>query len=1632
MRAKNKDLYYESLEAKANKEFTGAEQNLALLLIKLMDATYIVRDTNLQEIRNILFTQKSPRDPLIFQPLVEIVHTLIGAEYGALFQYIIDHKCEYPYSEGYSRRPFRTRNLEYHYHGMIESFLYIFDLDFEEFSIIDYLSCREGSPIYNPLISDVIAYEIDQKNERVIQALSEVIFGENNTALLTYEMIKGVFKSHSQEGYTMLGDLLLAARLQEGLRQSIVENIDEGTLEATIYMLKVILDHELIRYSSVVRALDVWTGLDLQASDNRVTKRSIQYAADSLSNRELREEGVRSENLNTLFISLWATAVNEEDDIKEPIQFLMENGETYQKVMAQFFLTQSQNASMRFELAHPFLFEKNGELQYYLLKNYVYDYDIHWSYESEKSENTLTINQVPLLENKKERSRQFELFKNMFLQMPKREVSIESKAIQGLTLFFSRNEIARKMMFLTAYDLDKDWLRQLIESKDKLSAELREDLLSFFIKDDSDKTQRDFLFASLADKSVNNREIALAHIKSMELMPEEIEKIEAILKLKTGALRQGAIQILLGLPKDHLEPALDRLLSSKAELQRLGALEILSEINDQAERERLVKAFKNTILQMKAGSKEQILLDKLFQTKEYNLDNGFGLYDPNHRVNLELEHPKQELKNLLQPSPDSSKQFLQGLAALVHEHRQVEYEVEWYDGSKDTLHIGEELRCTYSYQEDEKQQIDQLPLAEVWKEYINTHKLTAPELIQTAFYLHADRILSYYSNRLDVWEVMDYPQVEGWRKTFLEEIYPIENIEEVNRFLDDLNYRSQVETLFDAYFTSQDSKELFDNISAVLNFLVHSIPEDKLKTEYKLLDFLIDPWLEWAEHFADITSESFDVYFKLHYQLYTMANFESFLPSMEDLAKAYARKIIDEQVIFQELLGRDETSRDYVSELTNPKDHLLKNYPDMIPIKDRVVQRILEIELKRGDLPTEVTTVAMGIERHEGIGSFVQILLGLDKESFVRGYIYGYGSDLTKKEVFSHLLKTSYPKEGDSDAQLKHLLKGKALADKRLLEAAMYAPQWLDIVSKHLNWNGLRSAAWYFHAHINETFSEEKETIVAHFSPISPQEFQDGAFDIRWFKESYEQLGEERFQILYQRAKYISAGANHRRSQLFADAVLGKLALENTKNLVQEKRTKDQVLCYSLIPVKNEQDVLERYIFLQRFLQESKKFGAQRRSSESKTVTIALDNLTRNAGYKDVTRLKWAMESKKMEEIAPFLEPKVMDDLTVQLVIDANGRGDIKAVKGDKALKTLPAKYNKQDYIVVLKGIKSDLREQYKRAKEELERSMELGNSFLLSEVYTMMKNPVLTPLMTSLVLKVGNYLGFFEDGSLYGVGTVDKYSIQATDEIFIAHPVHLFESGQWSEFQRDLFARKVKQPFKQVFRELYLPNQDELALGTGTRRYAGHKIQPQKTVAILKSRLWTTSYETGLQKVYYKENIIVQLNALADWFSPSDVECPTLETIEFFDRLTYQPLEIKSIPKVIFSETMRDIDLVVSIAHVGGVDPEASLTTIEMRKVIVTESVRLMRLENVRIEGNFALINGSIGDYSVHLGSANVYKQATGAIYIVPVHSQQRGRIFLPFMDEDPKTAEIVSKVLLLAEDKKIKDPFILAQIRN
>ena len=127
----------------------------------------------------------------------------------------------------------------------------------------------------------------------------------------------------------------------------------------------------------------------------------------------------------------------------------------------------------------------------------------------------------------------------------------------------------------------------------------------------------------------------------------------------------------------------------------------------------------------------------------------------------------------------------------------------------------------------------------------------------------------------------------------------------------------------------------------------------------------------------------------------------------------------------------------------------------------------------------------------------------------------------------------------------------------------------------------------------------------------------------------------------------------------------------------------------------------------------------------------------------------------------------------------------------------------------------------------------------------------------------------------------------------------------------------------------------------------------------------------------------------------------------------------------------MRDVDLVVSVAHRGGVDPEATASTVEMRSNLVRETCQLLALKNVRLKGSHILIDGKLSNYSIHLGSGNVHRLPGGALCVVPVHAQHRGRLFLPFADNDPRTAEVLSKVLLFARDQEIQDPGILDQLR-
>lgn len=592
-------------------------------------------------------------------------------------------------------------------------------------------------------------------------------------------------------------------------------------------------------------------------------------------------------------------------------------------------------------------------------------------------------------------------------------------------------------------------------------------------------------------------------------------------------------------------------------------------------------------------------------------------------------------------------------------------------------------------------------------------------------------------------------------------------------------------------------------------------------------------------------------------------------------------------------------------------------------------------------------------------------------------------------------------------------------------------------------------------AHMNESFDDKRKAMIARFTPLEVDELNDGAFDRTWFTEVYDRLGDKRFQLIYKAAKYISDGAKHTRARKYADAALGKYDEPELMAEIEAKRNKDLLMAVGILPIENEEQIKDRYMFLQKFKKESRQFGAQRRASEAAAVSTAMRNMAINAGYQDVTRLTLRMESLVVQGMREYFQPHEVGEVTVWLEMEDGGKCAVICEKNGKQLKSVPAKIKKDEYVLALMDAKKQMAEQSRRTKAMLEDAMESQEEYTWAEIRGMLENPVIHDMVAALVFKVaepdsvnvelGNtadniisvasdlddsknvVLGFVTEDGLNVFG--ENIKLSDDTKLTVAHPFHMYKTGEWHDIQKYVFDNKIVQPFKQVFRELYVKTEEEMNM-EHSLRYAGNQIQPKKTLGCLKSRHWVADIEDGLQKVYYKENIVAQIYALADWFSPADIESPTLEWVVFSDRKTGKEMRIKDIPDIIFSEVMRDVDMAVSVAHAGGVDPETSHSTVEMRKAIAEFTMPLFRLTNVTFTKNHAVIEGKRANYTVHLGSGVVHQEAGPMINVLPVHSQRRGRIFLPFVDDDPKTSEVLTKILFFAEDNKIKDPYILGQI--
>ncbi len=1542
-----------------------------------------------------------------------------------------------PYQAGHYRRPFRNpaQKLLEARTAWLQRLAHL-TKGYEHQDVVWFASWAAHLGYLAPdVLGTLFAATIDaggKTGDETFEILISSANGTHETGMMGHHVVRGLLCSARAQGWEHVERMLLAAQREEGLRQVILESIDEAHSQAFRSMLRVVVDNNLSRFSASMRAFSVWFGLPFEGVNPKVTNRTLGQLLHYLDSRSECEQAVKTGEAQDIYYALWALAF---DDVLTALPLAVD-------------LSHSADVEKRFVAVH-LLAQMNLQECLPELLRALDDEDLRIPARALTNLNVWDYGN-DLLSG----SDLFERLERLLPRIQHKQNNLKPLVWEWLPILLDREEVTGRLIdclgkrsatclipyLSTMNPRDRGRVAHLLTESRQKDGEILQTLLSL-----------------VGDPSPGVREEALKALNGIALSETDAVKLEGLLSRQSQDLRRGIIQLLLNLPDKQLVESLHRLMRHKGEKQRLAALELLRECK---QKDRILEQARSFALEHQQRQAltvaETVLLGEILaeSVETYTLDDALGLADLQNLTKPVPVKPGAltRLLSKIKLGSPAAVACLKSIDTLVQEHRNDVVEIEQGD-VKATELLGNIRWRWMLYGPNTLLQTDLsgFPL----KDISETWWLARPQDLRDADGFELMRALIAIS-------IFSPSRVDFSR--------PVNNgiTKELQGHFDipsdfKLNYveiiRAMVEWLIWAHPAAGETDFILDALEESVGRIPYS-ELTEVKQAYgneknRSLNYHKLACLDIARWQRELRFDSWKD--EHHARLWNVVRWldepEPGVPGeyamLDDALFAYQAGAATRDDLFHMFLGPRKLVRfggygfyllnQYsVKRLRSQQLADVERFPVLREVVDACRERILDVECRRGELPTAATAASRSIRSVPGIKNLFRMLVALGDAGFERGY--GYGQ--SRSGVFSHLIRNSYPVEGEAVEDFVRQARDHQIPEERLIELAVYAPQWVGHVQRVTGWDHLNDAVWWLYAHtkdrqwtVESEIREEWAARITEYTPLSANDLMDGAVDVAWFHKVYSEIGEERWDRLYKAALYTSGGIGHTRARLFSDAMLGRMNTEQAAERIVKKRHQDSARALGLIPLPDKKsqknEILRRYEVMQEFLRTGKKFGSQRQASEKLAVSIGMQNLARTAGYADPQRLEWAMEIEAVADLSSGPVKVNLDDLQVTLEINDLGEPNLEFHKNGKPVKTIPAAIKKNEKVAALLERKHKLDRQVSRMRMSLEQTMCRGDEFTVAELKTLFQHPMLKTMIEQLLFISAETMGYpIRNGAALYSHDGKETRLADADRLRIAHPIDLLENGEWDRWQRECFLAERIQPFKQVFRELYALTSTEKDEGNLSRRYAGHQVNPRQAVALFGARGWVVDPSEGVQRTFHAEGISARVGFLQGMYTPAEVEGLTIEAVVFTKRGAWEPVPLAQIPPRIFSEVMRDLDLVVSVAHAGGIDPESSASSIQARAALMRETCTLLNLSNVQLSEKHVLINGKISNYNVNLGSGVVHKQPGGALCIIPVHAQQRGRIFLPFVDNDPKTAEIVSKVVLLARDDQIKDPTILEQI--
>jgi hypothetical protein len=186
-----------------------------------------------------------------------------------------------------------------------------------------------------------------REGDEVFNALCDSAHGDHPIGTMGRHVTRALLVASRPDGWEVIEKQFVAAQREEGLRQIILETIDEAHPEAFRRMVRLIAEHELARFNSTVRALNVWFGFQWDAISIHVVNRVLERVVLFLADRQARAKALEDNDSETVYLALWATAFSDALAAVEPAAILLEDPDVERRFVAAYLLAQLQIPAAR-------------------------------------------------------------------------------------------------------------------------------------------------------------------------------------------------------------------------------------------------------------------------------------------------------------------------------------------------------------------------------------------------------------------------------------------------------------------------------------------------------------------------------------------------------------------------------------------------------------------------------------------------------------------------------------------------------------------------------------------------------------------------------------------------------------------------------------------------------------------------------------------------------------------------------------------------------------------------------------------------------------------------------------------------------------------------------------------------------------------------------------------------------------------------------------------------------------------------------------------------------------------------------------------------------------------------------------